>query len=159
MGLFYSLFRPVNREVAFIAVLFSVVACASGAVSMLFVNGSLMVLGGPHPAGLGPQASRDLALLLAEFFFLTFSISMIFFGLQCILTGWLVYVSGFLPRPLGAALAVGGFGYLTYLLPPLAQSLFPINVLPGYAAELAVMLWLLFKGVDVRRWSEHACPP
>jgi hypothetical protein len=51
---------------------------------------------------------------------------------------------------------VAGLGWLTFLSPPLANHvLTPIEVL-GFIAELALMLWLLVRGVNVQRWKDHA---
>jgi hypothetical protein len=53
-------------------------------------------------------------------------------------------------------MVLAGFGWLTYLLPPLARSLAPFNMLPGAVGELSLTLWLLVKGVNVQRWQEQA---
>jgi hypothetical protein len=150
-GLFFVLFRPVSPTVAFIAALFSVVGCAVMASSMLFLSAPLLVLGGTHPSALGSQASSDVALLLMQFYIEAFDTSMIFFGFYCVTIGWLVFNSGFLPRLLGVGMALGGVGYLTYLSSPLAHWLFPFNLLPGFAGEAALTLWLLVVGVN----AEH----
>jgi hypothetical protein len=44
---------------------------------------------------------------------------------------------------------VAAMGWLTFLLPPLAKSLYPYNLAPGIIGEGALTLWLLFKGVAV----------
>jgi hypothetical protein len=79
-----------------------------------------------------------------------FSISpLVFFGVYCLLIGYLILRSTFLPRILGALMAFGGLGWLTFLSPQLAKSLSPYN--------LAVLtLWLHVKGVNEQRWNEQA---
>jgi hypothetical protein len=59
-------------------------------------------------------------------------------------------------RNLGILMVLAGIGWLTFLWPPFAQrvSLF-IDVL-GFIAELALMIWLLVRGVNVQRWNELA---
>jgi Domain of unknown function (DUF4386) len=81
---------------------------------------------------------------------------LVFFGLHCLLVGYLIFRSTFLPRILGALLAFGGVGWLTFLSPPLAESLSPYVILPGLLGEGALSLWLLTVGVDVPRWKERA---
>jgi Domain of unknown function (DUF4386) len=54
-----------------------------------------------------------------------FDISFVFFGFYCLLIGYLIFRSGFLPRILGAGMAIAGLGWLTFLSPPLAHDLSP----------------------------------
>jgi hypothetical protein len=69
-----------------------------------------------------------------------------------------VVLNGFycLPRILGALMAIAGFGWLTFLSPPLAHSLSPYNLASGLLGEGSVMLWLVVMGVNVQRWKEGA---
>ena len=79
-----------------------------------------------------------------------------FFGIYCLLIGYLIFRSTFLPRTLGALMAFAGLGWLTFLSPPLAQSLYPFNLAPGIIGEGSLTLWLLVIGVNVPRWHEGA---
>ena len=79
-----------------------------------------------------------------------------FFGLYCIAIGYLIIRSTFLPRILGVLMAVGGFGWITFFLPPLANGLVPLNMLPGFIGEAALTLWLLVFGVNVQCWRDSA---
>ncbi|MGD1107256.1 MAG: DUF4386 domain-containing protein [Terracidiphilus sp.] len=81
---------------------------------------------------------------------------LIFFGFYCLLIGYLIARSTFLPRILGVLMAFGGVGYLTYLWPPLAKALYPYNVVPGALGEWTLTVWLLVKGVNEQRWQEQA---
>jgi len=81
---------------------------------------------------------------------------LVFFGFYCLLIGYLIYRSSFLPRMLGVAMAFASLGWLTFLSPALGQSLYPYNLAPGMIGEGALTLWLLVKGVDARRWKEQA---
>ena len=76
---------------------------------------------------------------------------LVFFGFYCLLIGYLVFKSNFLPRFLGALMVFAGLGWLTFLWPPLAASLNPYNFLPGIIGEGALTLWLLVKGVDEKK--------
>lgn len=68
------------------------------------------------------------------------------FGCYCILIGYLIYRSGFLPRALGVLLALGGLSWLTFGSPPLARALSPYNYAPGIFAEMLLTIWLLAFG-------------
>jgi hypothetical protein len=81
---------------------------------------------------------------------------LVFFGIYCLLIGYLIFRSTFLPRALGALMAFGGLGWLTFASPSLAKALSPYNLAPGIIGEGALTLWLLVKGVDVPRWKEQA---
>jgi len=81
---------------------------------------------------------------------------MVFFGFYCLLIGYLTFKSTFLPRILGVLMALGGLGWLTYLLPSLAHSLSPYNIVPGMVGEGLLTLWLIVKGVNSQRWRQRA---
>src|SRR6266540_790576 len=54
----------------------------------------------------------------------------------------------FLPRILGALMAFGGVGWVTFLSPPLANHLSPYNMVPGILGEGSLTFWLLVNGVN-----------
>jgi hypothetical protein len=63
----------------------------------------------------------------------------------------------FLPRGLGALMALSGLSWLTFLSPPFANGLLtPIEGGVGILAEGALMPWLLVMGVNGQRWEEQA---
>jgi hypothetical protein len=82
--------------------------------------------------------------------------SLALFGVYCLLIGYLILRSTFLPRILGALMMFGGLGWLTFLSAGLAGSLSPYNMAPGVIGELALTLWLLVKGVNAERWNDQA---
>jgi intracellular septation protein A len=84
---------------------------------------------------------------------------LVFFGFYCLLIGYLIFRSTFLPRILGALMAFAGLGWLTFLSPPLANYLSPWNMIPGILGEGMLTLWLLVKGVNAQRWKEQADAP
>jgi hypothetical protein len=80
----------------------------------------------------------------------------VFNGFYCFLIGYLIFRSTFLPRILGALMALAGLGWVTFLSPPLAKYLSPYNLALGILGQESVMLWLLVMGVSVPRWKEQA---
>ena len=76
-----------------------------------------------------------------------------FFGIYCLLIGYLVYKSTYLPRAIGVLLMFGGIGWLTFALPSLAAALSPYNFGPGILAEGVLTLWLVIAGVNQQRWA------
>lgn len=156
-ALFYDLFRPVNRRLSLIAAFFSLVGCAILAFSTLFQIAPLVVLGGSQYLSVFKvEQLRALASLFLEFYGQGVSICFVFFGVYCLLIGYLIFKSSFLPRILGVLMGFAGLGWLTFLFPPLADYVSPYNLVLGFLAELALMLWLLVMGVNVQRWKEQA---
>jgi hypothetical protein len=81
---------------------------------------------------------------------------LVFFGFYCLLIGYLIFRSTFLPQILGGLMAFGGLGWLTFVSARLANYLSPYNFVPGMLGEGALTLWLLVMGLDVPRWEERA---
>jgi Domain of unknown function (DUF4386) len=81
--------------------------------------------------------------------------SLAFFGPYCLLIGYLIFRSTFLPRFLGALMALAGVGWLIVLY-PLASPLSTYLEILGFVAEASLMLWLIVKGVNIPRWKERA---
>ena len=81
--------------------------------------------------------------------------SLVFFGPYCLLIGYLIFRSTFLPRILGVLMAFAGLGWLIFLS-PLANHLSTYLKVLGFLAEASLMLWLIVKGVNVQRWKEQA---
>jgi hypothetical protein len=74
-------------------------------------------------------------------------IGLVFFGFYCLLLGYLIFKSAFLPRILGALVVFAGLAWLTFLSPALAQDLALYNLASGLVGEGSLMVWLLVMGV------------
>jgi Domain of unknown function (DUF4386) len=108
------------------------------------------------------QVSRSLALLavminLTGLVFeavrwnpLGIDLAIVLDGLFCLLIGYLVFQSNFLPRVLGVLMALAGLAWLTFVAPRLANDLSPYNLGVGILGEGSLCLWLLFLGVADR---------
>jgi Domain of unknown function (DUF4386) len=93
--------------------------------------------------------------LLDLFHLARYKINLVFFGPYCLLVGYLIFRSTFLPRILGVLMALAGVGWLVFLS-PLANHLSTYLKVLGFLAEMSLMLWLIVKGVNVRKWEEQA---
>jgi hypothetical protein len=80
---------------------------------------------------------------------------LMFFGPFCLLTGYLIFRSTFIPHILAGLMTLAGLGWLIFLT-PLANYLAVYLKVVGFVAELSLMLWLIIKGVNVHRWREQA---
>ena len=159
-ALFYELFRPVNRSLSLLAAFFGLVGCAIQAFICFFHLAPFVILGGaPYLSVFNAEQLRALAFMFLEFYGQGFSIALVFFGFYCLLIGYLIFRSTFLPRFLGVLMTFAGLAWLTFLSPPLANYLSPYNLAVGALAELSLTLWCLVMGVNVQRWKDQASAP
>ena len=156
-ALLYELFWSVNSSLSLVAAFFSLVGCAIQAFGSLFQLAPLVVLrGNPYLSDIKIEQSRALTLVFLEMHAQAVNICLVFFGIYCLLIGYLIFRSAFLPRLLGVLMAFAGLGWLSFLSPPLANTLSPHILVLGFIAELSLCLWLLVMGVNAQRWLEQA---
>lgn len=164
--------RVSPAAIARIAGVFYLLTFVSG-IAALVVRGRVGVSGGLVAAAcyvvvtllfyvLFKPVSRTLSLLAAAISLagivvgplrLTPISPLVFFGCYCLLIGWLIFTSTFLPRFLGVLMAIAGLGWLTFLSPALARALSPWVYGPGLLGEGALTVWLLVKGVGAATGS------
>jgi hypothetical protein len=132
------------------------VGCTVGAVCCLFQLAPLAVLGGAQYLDVFKvEQLQALALMFLKLYGQWFNTSFVFFGFYCLLFGYLIFRSSFLPRILGAGMTFAGLGWLTFLSPALAHHLVPYTLAAGIG-EVSLALWLLLAGVNAQRWKEQA---
>lgn len=153
--LFYDLFKPVNRSVSLLALLVILVGYAIQAITCLFYIARLLVLRGAGPAFTAEQ-SQALAYMFLRLNTQAFNTYLVFFGFWCVLIGYLIYKSTFMPRIIGALLMIAGLGWTLHLLPTLARQMSPLIFTAAALGEIPLMLWLFVSGVNVQRWKEQA---
>ncbi|WP_416758125.1 DUF4386 domain-containing protein [Roseateles sp. So40a] len=148
----WRLLRPVNEPLALTAAGLNLVQTAVLVANRVQLLAALDLLGAPAVgAAFLPGQQAALAMLAVNLHGQGLGIGLVFFGFSCIICGGLIAKSGVLPRALGWCLGVAGVAYLVnsfalLLAPKLAQMLFPAVLLPALFGELAVALWLTFKG-------------
>jgi Domain of unknown function (DUF4386) len=156
-ALFYGLFKPVNRSLSLVAAFLSLAGCTILAFSSLFQLAPLVVLGGSQYLSVFTvEQLRALALMFLELSAQAVNICFVFFGFYCLLIGYLIFKSAFLPRILGVLMAFAGLGWLAFLSPPLANYLLTYIEVIGILAEASLMVWLLVMGVNLQRWRHES---
>ena len=80
----------------------------------------------------------------------------LFFGLYCLLIGYLIFRSRFFPNLLGGLMTCAGVCWLATTWPWLAHTISPYTTVVGLVGEGTFMGYLLVKGLDERRWREQA---
>ena len=156
-ALFYELFKAVNRSLSLLAAFFSLVGCAILACACGLLGAPLVLLGGAQYLSVFKvEQLQTLSLMSLKLYGQAYNIGLVFFGFYCLLIGYLIFTSTFLPRILGVLMSFAGLGWLTFLWPPLASHLSPYILAPGVLGEGSLTLWLLVRGVNAERWKEQA---
>ena len=161
-ALLYVLLKPVNRSLSLMAAFFSLTGCAIWGLGCVFDVGIFVVLRSEqYLAVFKPEQLQAIALIFLKLNGEAFGIGMVFFGVYCLLIGYLILKSHFLPRILGLLVVCAGLGHLvsmfaTFLAPVATAFMFPYIMLPGLVGELSLALWLLVFGVSNAKWNEQA---
>ena len=148
----FILLRPVNREIALVAIFFNLVSIAIEGVVALYLVAALV--------GADGGASQALAIEMHSY---GFAAALIFFGIECVILGYLILKSWFLPKPLGVLMAIAGACYLVnsyamMLAPDFADRLVPMILIPAFIGEASLAVWLVLKGVNMERWRSPVVP-
>ena len=158
----FVLLRPVSKNLALLAVFFNLVSLAVEAAITLNLAAALFPLGdAAYLKAFAPEQLYALALLAIRSHSYGFGVALIFFGCFCLIIGYLIFSSGYLPKAIGVLMQIAGLSYLTdsftlLLAPNFANRIFPAILIPAFVGETSLCLWLLVKGVNVQRWNEQA---
>lgn len=161
MLVLYVLLKPVNKNLALLALLFNLIQTAVLVANELLLLVPLFLLGNAdYLKAFEPGQLYALTYLFVKLQEYGFGIGLIFFGFACLIYGYLLFRSGYFPRALGVLMAIAGLSYLTnsftlVLAPAYAGTIFPVLVL-ALIGELSLCLWLMMKGVDVSKWKKRA---
>lgn len=153
--IFYVLLRPVHRDLALFSAFLGLVSTALFAVSeMFYFSAPLFLSGKQHLGAFAPEQLNALALHFLALYGVLGGLFMLFYGSASIVRGYLIFRSGYFPRFLGVLLMVAGMGFVlknvSFVLAPAYSS--DILLLPMFIAMLSVMLWMVFKGVNLEKW-------
>lgn len=157
----FILLRPVSRDLALLAVFFNLVTVAVEGLNELRMLGALSPLeDAAYLAAFTPEQLDALASLALESYSDGFGANLVFFGCECVVLGYLIYRSDFLPPTIGVLMAIAGACYLVNSLvlvaaPGLADRI-QLSILPAFVGETSLCLWLLLKGVDIEKWRLRA---
>jgi hypothetical protein len=158
----FALLRPVNRDLASLAIFFNLVSIGIEADITLHLTEALFPLGNAgYLKAFAPEQLYALASLSLKSHGYGFSVSLLFFGCFCVIVGYLIFKSGYLPKTIGVLMQIAGVCYLIdsfalILSPALTNRLLPAILVPAFIGEASLCLWLLIKGVNVERWRKLA---
>ena len=157
-ALWYVLLRPVSRPIAFAAAFIELAGAIIKTFARVFFIAPLWVLDGGSTVlhGFTPEQVQSTALILLRSNDIGAATAMAFFGFSSLLNGYLIFKSTFLPRWLGVLGMIAGLCWLLYLYPPLGRAAFGITALYGLLVSVAMILWLVIRGVDQQKWKQQA---
>lgn len=157
----YRLLSSVNKTWAMLLVAFVLVSAAVGFLNTLNNIAALTLFRGGEFLEVIDKTQRDaLAMLFLRLHSQGEFISEIFWGVWLFPFGLLVFRSGFLPRILGIWLIIACFAWVALSL---TAQFFPASygaaftwLQPAFFAEMAIMLWLLIRGANVKALPAEA---
>jgi hypothetical protein len=153
----FVLLKRVSPTLSLLAAAFRVVYAAMQAVNLLNLFKALFLLTNPnYGAGFGPRQVDALALFSLEAFGTGFRIGLVFFGIHLIALGNLLVTSRYVPRVIGILVVAAGVGYSAdslgrLLVPDYSAVATAVLLTPAVIGELGLTVWLLVKGVQIRR--------
>ncbi len=154
---YFQLFRLVNKPLARLSLFFGLMQTAVLIANKMNLVMPLLYL--EHADKLQafslPQL-QEMAFLSIQAHDYGFGNGLIFFGFACIIDGYMIIQSRFIPKFLGWFIGLAGICYLinsfTLLLAPsFSPQVFPVVMPIIFLSELSLCLWLLIKGVKMEK--------
>lgn len=155
---YYSLLKPVNKRLAQLSLFFGLIQTAVLVSNkMNLVTPTLLLNSSGYLQAFSSEQIQSLSYLSIRSHEYGLALGFVFFGISCIMDGYLFIKSGFLPKALGIILQIAGICYLVnsttlLLFPEYSDAIFPIVFGPIGLSELSVSIWLLIKGVNEKAW-------
>jgi hypothetical protein len=157
--LFYVLLKPVNHTLAIFAAATRLVMTAMLGFNLLNEFAALLIANGSIALdGFDAAQQAELALFFMNLHGEGFVLGLVFFGVDCLLVGYLLMRSHFIPAFLGGLIMVSGVSYLAiglinFVVPQFGDYTMYF-LLAAALGEFALTLWLLVMGLNKSKWSE-----
>ncbi len=158
-ALLYVLLKPVSKTLALVATFARLAMTILQGINLLNHFFALLLLSGAgYLTVFAPDQLHALVLLFLNAHESVVLIWGLAFALHLLVSGYLVYKSGYLPKWVGDLLIIAA---LCYFIQSFGNILFPqykelfatIGLLS--IVEIALPLWLLIKGVDTAEWAKR----
>ena len=154
--LFYYLLKPVSKGLAITAAVFRLIAHpAIGSLNLINHYAALNILESPGFISTFETGQvQEMSLMFMELHNMGYLIAGAFFGIHCLLLGYLLYRSEWFPKWTGVLLTLAAFGYLIesfgFVLLPEMKNIFRWIVgLSAGIGEVSLTFWLIIKGIRV----------
>lgn len=148
--LLFVLFRPVAPTLALAAMIFRLIQSAMIGMNLMNMQAAwLLISGGQDVTGLAPGQADAVAALFLNLHAHGYDLGLVFFGINSLMTGLLIWRSGIVAKAIGVGLGLAGLVYLVgsslhFFAPSASEAFAPaygITVLTETAFCLA-LLWI-----------------
>ena len=162
LWIIYNLLKPAGKTLALLFVLLEIVSLSVESISKLFLLMILPMLSNDgYDHVFQPQQMFALVGMMLTAHDMCFNIALLFFGADCLVTGYLIFRSGYFPRAIGLLLQLAGLSYLigtlsAFFAPALAHVISLPVQLVALIGEASFCMWLLAVGLNVTKWNEQA---
>lgn len=152
--LLYLIFRPVAPVLALSAMVFRLIQSVLIAANLMNMQAAwLLVSGGQDLSGLGDAQAEAMALHYLNLHAHGYDLGLVFFGINSLLTGVLIWRSGLFPWLIGAGVAAAGIVYLVgsglrFFAPGLFAVFAPAYGLPVLAETAFCIALLIARGAQ-----------
>ncbi|HSZ86640.1 MAG TPA: DUF4386 domain-containing protein [Puia sp.] len=150
---FWILFRPSHKYIITLAIFFVIISNAVFATNLLNQLHPLLIYGNAnYLQAFQPNQLAVLSTMALRVQSQGYAIGLVFFGFYCIIIGYLIFKTNFIPKLLGILYALAGLSYIInsftmFLSHDFANPLFPYILLPAFIGEFSVCMWLLIMGI------------
>lgn len=155
----YFLFKRTNKLLLQLALAFVIIQTAIIAVNLLNQISPLLILSNDtYLNTFQPDQLATLSLLSLNIQTQGYAIGLVFFGFYCLIVGYVIFKSEFLPKIFGILYAITGLCYLVnsftmFLSKGFENPLFVHLAIPIFIGELSLCLWMLVKGIDTSKMN------
>lgn len=150
-ALFYILFKSVNQTLSLTSAYFRLIGTAIYGFNLLNYFAPLFLLSNAsYLSAFNTEQLNTLVLFFLNLHKYGYDLGLVFFGLHCLLIGYLLFKSTSFPKILGILMIGAGLGYVIgsftiFLIPNAETAIEPIYAIPAIG-ELSLCLYLLIKG-------------
>lgn len=155
--LLYLLLTPVNQGLSMLAAFFRLAQATVIGLNLLNFYLPLLLLGDSNYLNsFSGEQLNSLALLFLNAHSYGYLISGVFFGISCIILGYLIFKADYFPEWLGVLVIAAGVSYLidcvvNFLFPESAATSEILVMTVAVVSELSLCLFLLIKGVRTEK--------
>lgn len=147
--LFFFLLWSTHKLVAFFSMIFRLMQSSILASNLINLFSPLLLI--KQHGGIEQESLAKAVLHKLELFEYGYLISGVFFAINCLLMGYLLYKSQLFPNILGVFIGIASFGYMLncisfFIIPDLVETSQVIMFVTAVVSELSICIYLLAIG-------------